>query len=336
MPSSKEEQVNQVNNTYTAASDWNPVIVLFKKTICMGKITEMLDAVDVRKENTEELYKIFRMVPDFDLPLIRYYLYKGTSLIRQRVNEKGKEFHLVSDLSYPPADCIKCYERANLPYQPMFYACSFPNDYESDNVPPPRVVALMETSAFYRDRSTSGIERSTVSRWDIVEDLELAAMPFIADYSMACQLIKEIKNGWDNEIGKYHVNPDGLELIMYMANEIGKSFASNVEYFKIANFVNYLLNVNEKTQNVDGIIYPSVPGAGAGFNVALKPSAVNKKLEFGNAALCHLLKKGEKAYLCVIKHSVSAENGIIIYQNMDKDPQEDSICAQYSGLDFIN
>ena len=302
----------------------------------MGKITELLNAINVQEENTEELYGIFRMVPDYDIPLIRFYLYKGASLIRQRVNEKNTEFNMVSDLNYPPADCITGYERANIPFQPMFYACSFPDDYESDDVPPPRVVALMETSHFYRDRNAIGIERSTVSRWDIVEDLELAAMPFIANYSMACQLIKNIKDGWNNEISKYHVNPNGLELIMYMANEIGKNFSSNVEYFKIANFVNYLLNVNEKTKNVDGIIYPSVPGAGSGFNVALKPSTVNKKIKFGGASLCYLLKKGEKAYLRVMNHSISVEKGIITYCDMDKDPQEDALCAQYSGLDFIN
>lgn len=243
---------------------------------------------------------------------------------------------MVSDLGYPPADCIIGYERANIPFQPMFYACSFPDDYESDDVPPPRVVALMETSHFYRDRNAIGIERSTVSRWDIVEDLELAAMPFIANYSMACQLIKNIKDGWNNEISKYHVNPNGLELIMYMANEIGKNFSSNVEYFKIANFVNYLLNVNGKTKDVDGIIYPSVPGAGSGFNVALKPSVVNKKLIFGSASLCYLLKKEEKAYLRVMNRSVSVEKGIITYRDVEKDLQEDAICAQYSGLDFIN
>ncbi len=276
------------------------------------------------------------MVPDYDIPLIRFYLYKGASLIRQRVNEKNTEFNMVSDLSYPPADCITGYERANIPFQPMFYACSFPGDYESDDVPPPRVVALMETSRFYRDRNAIGIERSTVSRWDIIETLELAAMPFIADYSRACQLINKIKDGWNKEISKYHINPNGLELIMYMANEIGKNFYSNIEYFKIANFVHYLLNVNEKTKNVDGIIYPSVPGAGSGFNVALKPSVVNKKIIFGSASLCYLLKKEEKAYLRVMNRSVSVEKGIITYRDVDKDIQEDAICAQYSGLDFIN
>ena len=42
-------------------------------------MTEILDAINVREENTEELYKIFRMVPDYDIPLIRFYLYKGAS-----------------------------------------------------------------------------------------------------------------------------------------------------------------------------------------------------------------------------------------------------------------
>ena len=116
MPSSKEGQVNQVNNTYTTASDWNPVIVLFKKTFCMGKITEMLDAVDVRKENTEELYKIFRLVPDYDIPLMRFSLDKRVSLIRQRINLRGEEFCLVSDLGYPPASFVTQY-----PTRRMFY-----------------------------------------------------------------------------------------------------------------------------------------------------------------------------------------------------------------------
>lgn len=42
------------------------------------------------------------------------------------------------------------------------------------------------------------------------------------------------------------VNPNGLELIQYMSNEISKDFASDHEYMIIANFVNYLLNVNMK------------------------------------------------------------------------------------------
>ena len=269
----------------------------------MGRITELLDAVDVTKENTEELYKIFHMVPDFGLPIIRFYLSQGTVLIRQRVNNKDEEFDRVSDLGYPPAYCIKGYERANVPFQPMFYACCFPGGRRTDGGPPPRVVALQETSSFYKDKAAWGIERCTVSRWDLREDLELIAMPFIAEYNMACQMINTIKEEWNRKIGKYDVDPDGLELIMYMAKEIGKTFKSNVDYFKIANFVNYMLNINEKTKGVDGVIYPSVPGAGASFNVAIRPSVADSKIRFVSASLCHLLKRGEDAYLCVINQT---------------------------------
>jgi len=303
----------------------------------MGRIKDLLESVDVFKEKTDELYDIFRIVPDFDIPVLRFYLYKGATLIRQRVNLKDADFINVADLKYPPACCIKGYERANIPYQPMFYACCFPGDYDSDDVPPPRVVALMETSSFYRDTSASGIERSTVSRWDLKENLELVAMPFLAEYSRACKLIKDIKASWDEVIEQCKVNPDGLELIKYMASEIGKSFSSNVEYFKIANFVNYLLNINEKTKNVDGIIYPSVPGAGAGFNVAIKPDSFQNKVEFVGASKCYLAKKKDKAYQIVVNHTVLVKDGVITYDDNKIDPHELDVYLQYAeGNNFIN
>lgn len=303
----------------------------------MGRITDLLDSIDVAKENTDELYNIFRIVPDFGIPVLRFFLFKGATLIRQRVNLKGSDFFNVSDLRYPPASCIKGYERANFPYQPMFYACCFPGDSRTEEDPPPRVVALMETSSFYRDTEASGIERSTVSRWDVTADLELVAMPFTAEYSRACKLINDIKNGWNQEISKYDVNPDGLELIMYMASEIGKNFSVNVEYFKIANFVNYLLNINEKTRNVDGIIYPSVPGAGAGFNVAIKPESFQKKVEFVGASKCYLAKKKDKAYQIVVNHTASVQDGVITYEDNQIDPREYAVYSQYAeGNSFIN
>ena len=213
----------------------------------MGRITELLDAINVVDENTEELYDIFRIVDDYDIPIIRFYLYPGAGLIRQRVNLTGTEFNEVSELSYPPLLCVTKYERANVPFQPMFYACSFPRGY-NDETHPPRVIALQETSSFYKDIPASGIERCTVSRWEVMEKIELVALPFLADYNMPNSDILTIKNEWNQAIEDSSVSKEGCELIEYMAREIGKDFSSNVEYFKIANFVNYLLNVNEKTK----------------------------------------------------------------------------------------
>ena len=303
----------------------------------MGRIIEMLDAINVADENTEELYEIFRMVEDFDFSVIRFVIYSGSGLIRQRVNKKGEEYDKISELNYPPLNCVTGYERANVPYQPMFYACSFPTDYKDEKTPPPRVVSLQETSSFYRDKAASGIERSTVSRWEVVTDLKLVALPFLADYSMACKDIMTIKEEWNKAVEDNTLNQEGLELVEYMAREIGKTFNSNVEYFKIANFVNYLLNVNEKTKDADGIIYPSVPAAGSGFNVAIKPSVVDKKIRFVGAGLCHLLKKGEQSYLHVMKQSVSVENGVITYEDKNMNDEEKKMYQSYAvGLVMRN
>lgn len=302
----------------------------------MGRITELLDAINSADENTEELYGIFRLVDDYDIPIIRYYLYPGTGLVRQRVNLIRTEFKKVSELGYPPLLCVKRYERANVPYQPMFYACSFPRGY-NDETHPPRVIALQETSSFFKDKSASGIERSTVSRWEVVKEIELIALPFLADYNMPNSDIQTIKDEWNNAIGDSSVNQEGRELVEYMAKEIGKDFSSSVGYFKIANFVNYLLNVNEKTKNADGVIYPSVPAGGAGFNVAIRPTVVDEKIQFVGAGLCHLLKKGEHSYLHVMKQSVSVENGVITYEDKNMNEAEMKMYRSYAeDLAFRN
>lgn len=302
----------------------------------MGRITNSLNAIDVTKENTEELYGIFRTVENFNLPVIRFYLYPGSGLVRQRVNQQGTEFCMVSELGYPPLLCVKGYERANVPYHPMFYACSFPSGY-NDETHPPRVIALQETSAFFKDTKSNGIERCTVSRWEVVKEIELIALPFLADYNMPNNDIETIKNAWNQELQENAVNTEGQELIEYMAKEIGKEFKDNVEYFKIANFVNYLLNVNEKTKNADGLIYPSVPSGGAGFNVAIRPTAVDEKIKFVGASLCHLLKKGEQSYLHVMNQSAKVENGVITYKDKEMAPQEVMMYTQYAeGLTFRN
>lgn len=303
----------------------------------MGRISVFLDAINVYEENTDTLYRIFRMVNDYDLPVIRFILYPGAGLIRQRVNNTEREYTHISDLSYPPACCLKSYGRVNLPYQPMFYACSFPSDYYDKSVPPPRVVALQETSSFFRDKNESGIERCTVSRWEVINEIELIALPFLAEYQMACNDILNIKEGWSQAMESSIVNPEGKELIEYMANEIGKPFDKDVDYFKIANFINYLLNVNEKTKGAGGIIYPSVPAAGSGFNVALRPSVVDENVKFVGASLCHLLKRKGKSYLSVMNETESINDGIITYKKKIFEGSELAIYNSYAkGLSFRN
>ena len=155
-------------------------------------------------------------------------------------------------------------EGANLPGNPMFYACSFPSEI-TDQSPIPRIIALEETSSFMRDTMQSGIERATVSRWDVIAQIELIALPYIGTYNNACPDLLRVKEKWEKAISPGGVSYDALELVNYMAEEISKDFSDRNQYFKIANFVHYLLRINQETRDADGIIYPSVPAQCAGL-----------------------------------------------------------------------
>ena len=144
----------------------------------MGVLTDSLRTYNLQKGDLDELYGIFRSVNDYDIPIVRYIIYPSSGLIRQRINPHGKEFYSISELNYPPAICLPKYGRVNLPYQSMFYACSF-TDTNSVDVPFPRIVSLLETSSFFKDKDSVGIERATVSRWEVTKPLNLIALPFV-------------------------------------------------------------------------------------------------------------------------------------------------------------
>lgn len=302
----------------------------------MGKITDALNAYDIEKGNLDELYRIFKEVDDYDIPIVRFTIYPGSGLIRQRINLRGKEFQEVSELNYPPANYLSNHGRANLPYQSMFYACSFPSENEP-NTPIPRIVSLLETSSFFKDKESTGIERATVSRWDVLETLNLIALPFWGDYNRPCQDVLNFVKAWQDIINDASVNPEGLELIQYMSNEIATDFSFDNEYIKIANFVNYLLNVNAKTKDADGIIYPSVPAQGGGFNVAIKPNVADTKIRFVGASLCHLLKQRDESYVAIMKDAHLNPDRTLTYTDRVLSKEEMAIYEQYAdGLTFVN
>ena len=293
------------------------------------KIANKLDRIITSEENDQELYSIFNSIDEMSLPIIRFYIEKGAYVIRQRINPMGKDFSQVYELSYPPVECCKDYGRANLPGHSMFYCCSFATD---ENAPEPRYTTLLETSSFMWEKESKGIERATCSRWDVIEKLNLIALPFSENYERTFYDIVQIQEEWKKEVHKVDVNKEALELVEYMSNEIAKQVDKNIDYFKIANFIFYLLYINKKTRESDGIIYPSVAAGGEGFNLVLKPEAVDQKLRFYAASLCYLIKNGMQAELRVVNHAIGkAEDGSLIFT-----PQDDFDKQICEGLEFIN
>lgn len=300
------------------------------------KIRQELDRITTPDQiGIRELYNVFLSVSDFEIPIVRYSISPGASLIRQRVNQKNESFKNIDELYYPPSS-VTPMERANLPGNPMFYACSFPSEI-TDQSPIPRIIALEETSSFMRDTTQSGIERATVSRWDVIAQIALIALPYIGTYSRACPDLLRVKEEWKKAIGQGVVSHNALELVNYMAEEISKDFSDRNQYFKIANFVHYLLRINQKTRDADGIIYPSVPAQGAGFNVAIKPESADAKICFSNASECHLLKKGMKMTVIPVSDAIVDEYGRIAFKDRDFTSEDRAYYFDNSiGLRFVN
>lgn len=300
------------------------------------KIRQELDRITTPDQiGLRELYNVFLSVPDFEIPIVRYSISPGSSLIRQRVNQNGESFKNIDELYYPPSS-VTPMERANLSGNPMFYACSFPSEI-TEQSPIPRIIALEETSSFMRDTTQSGIERATVSRWDVIAQIELIALPYIGTYSRACPDLLRVKEEWEKAISQGVVPHDALELVNYMAEEISKDFSDRNQYFKIANFVHYLLRINQKTRDTDGIIYPSVPAQGAGFNVAIKPESADAKIRFSNASECHLLKKGMKMTVIPVSDAIVDKYGRIAFKDRDFTSEDRAYYFDNSiGLRFVN
>ena len=302
----------------------------------MGRIEVLLNDITIHNDDgIKRLYEVFRSISDYEIPIVRHTIFPGSSLIRQRINKPGQVFSHISELSYPPASLAPM-ERANLTGHPMFYACSFPSEIRED-APIPRVIALEETSSFMRDTSKSGIERATVSRWLVTEQIELVALPYTGTYERACPDLLQIKKEWLDAIAQGIVPEEPLELVHYMATEISKDFSSRDQYFRIANFVNYLLTINMKTKDANGIIYPSVPAQGAGFNVAIKPEVADRCIQFMNASVCHLLKREMQMSVIPVSDAKVDEYGNMEFVDRVFDEKETAFYrANSEGLSFVN
>lgn len=301
----------------------------------MSAVKDILDSIDPKEENVEVLYKMFDEIFEHGLPIIRMFFPAGTSFLRQRINENDKMFTQISELSYPPADKTTHYGRANIPYNPMFYCCTFRKG--SNKMPAPRLVALLETSDFAKDVESIGIERATCSKWISLKDLSLISLPFSEAYKRPCDDIKLINKSWQEYSVKNNINTESLELLEYMSNEIAKHFDNSQDYFKVAHFVHYLMRIHPKTMEADGMIYPSVPAEGEGFNVVLKPEVADRYLKFDNASLCYMAKNKMQMRVMTVNHA-KVHNGKIEYiddiQNVEATQEWFNEIA--SGLEFRN
>lgn len=206
-------------------------------------------------------------------------LKKGWYIDRVRVNKNQEIFTNIEQVSYiHDKDVLENYVsfgRANEPKQAVFYGA-----IESSAIRQPRVVAYFETSDLLRelDKYDNVEEIFTLSRWRILEDIEVIEMIFSDDALKVNEYNKlslqnQIKNYGHLNLAEHYENQGRFFSNEFARNDVNKG--ESHKYKISASYANYIW----KNTHLKGITYPSVQSKYLGQNVALLPEVVDKYLK---------------------------------------------------------
>lgn len=74
----------------------------------MGRITDTLNRITRDGEDgIIQLYELFHSINDYEIPIVRFTIFPGSSLIRQRINKKRNGFHTCLRIIISPTFCTR-------------------------------------------------------------------------------------------------------------------------------------------------------------------------------------------------------------------------------------
>jgi hypothetical protein len=250
----------------------------------LEQVKDNLDSIDY-----DMIYKSIVDLKDKAVPTA--ILKKGWYIDRVRINKPDEIFTSHEQVSYihnqDIIDKDVDFGRANETKQTVFYGA-----VESPEIKQPRVVAYFETSELLKNLSSyeNAEEIFTLSRWKILEDIEVIEMIFsdealkVNDYTKI-SLQNQIKNYQNLDLADHYE-----EQCRFFSNQFARNDVKKGESFKYkitAAYANYLWrNTSSK-----GITYPSVQSEYLGQNVALLPEVVDKKLSLESAGMFKFERK---------------------------------------------
>ncbi len=274
-------------------------------------IINRLEALDLSQYPYFEIRELIREFGK--VGFIIFTLHPGKTITRARCDGNLKT---VSDLSYKPQQYNKQCQRASTPMRTMFYGCIVP---EEQNIIDTRFISACESSSLIREGvETSGEQTITFGKWEVIEDIHLLVV-IHKDYFHDADnsLLGELKIAYEDFLMKY---PDAAKDIdisaKYFAKEFSKKNEDGFDY-------NYLISaifteVVTTDHAFDGVMYPSVQTGGQlGFNVAITPDAVDKKMKLVVAYETQIKKIGEKVHIGgKSKKGTILQDYTILYENI--------------------
>jgi hypothetical protein len=222
----------------------------------INKSISFIESIDINKSWAyEQIVEGFLRIKK--LPIILFKYPKGNFLFRSRLNDGSSIFYSKSEISAPHERFVSNYSRANKPRQVLFY-CS-----------EDRPTSYFEQIEHLAENASFGDEiQITIGRWLLNEDLQLGLVfnplaPRTNKYS------KHHGEAFDSIIDSMpETQRKGtIKFFEFIGKEYSKQSSGNASAYKITCAYS---NIVFGYEQCDGIIYPSVPGGGEGFNVVLK------------------------------------------------------------------
>lgn len=232
---------------------------------------------------------------------------------RKITNLENQPHKYIKDLSYVPldeVDCITKFGRVNKVKESMFYGSL---NYAT---------AALEVLSQDQDFQKSGSAMVTIGEWKFETPLTLAQVPYskielsklkevlsfpLDKVNIECiekqnqQLRKQLKNDLEFEI----LNFFSEAFCNFSSEQDNKYYLSNYYADRVFNRIKGFASSDE----VNGIIYPSIPSSYQEKNIVLKPEVVDSKLKFIGAVqvwVVHRLKVKGGIDFYPIEHRIGA------------------------------
>jgi hypothetical protein len=257
-------------------------------------------------------YKEYLKQIKIEKNVLSYLVPEGNKILRSRLNDNRAFFDEISKLSYPPICCART-DRASLEGKPMFYGSVF--THLNGEIVPPKVINLIESSDFFKDKQAIGCQLLTQSAWMNSRPLKFAMFPTSLKYNIPCDEVRHIQEEFYNVAASINMNL--REASLYIGDMFAMDNTKNT-YNITAYAVDYLLNDTSDSAYFDGVIYPSVPSEGVGMNVCFRPSLIDSGVvQFLGATVTLLIKDGMEAKLSHLFDCNVVGEGNLIWHKSD-------------------
>jgi len=278
-------------------------------------VSEIIDELKVLPRSAANISSAKDLIRNLGrIAFIEFILHPEHQITRARLDGGLKD---VSEFSYYlPEKSKRKFQRASTPDNTMFYGCIVPDWYSLEGT---RAVTSMECSGLIRNEGIkSGCEKISFGRWKVKSDIKLVAIVQNPGYNKSDNpYIKELNSHFEDMVKKDSSIENDIKLIStFFAEEFAKEEINDqYDYFLSAIFTEVMCEYG-----FDGVMYPSVRAGGKyAMNVAIKPDAVDNKMDMEVTVDCTIYKDDEKNFrVTPFQEGIVDSNNRIKYKDVKR------------------